>query len=72
MGIVLLGGGVFAFETGIIAHDSPADAIFANVFTWVWLAMFLGYGRQHLSRTKAAGSRGRARRATRSTSCTRR
>jgi surface polysaccharide O-acyltransferase-like enzyme len=51
VGIVVLGGGVFAFEQGIIEHDSPADAIFANVLTWVWLAVFLGYGRQHLSRT---------------------
>jgi glucan biosynthesis protein C len=48
LGITLLVGGVFALETGIIAHDSPADALFANVFTWVWIAVFLGYGRQHL------------------------
>ena len=23
--------------------------MFANIFTWVWLLVFLGYGRQHLS-----------------------
>jgi peptidoglycan/LPS O-acetylase OafA/YrhL len=37
------------FDHGIIARNTPADAIFANAFTWVWLTVFLGYGRQHLS-----------------------
>jgi len=36
-------------EAGIIQHDSPADAILANVFTWTWLMVFLGFGRQYLS-----------------------
>ena len=47
--IVLLVGGLALLELGIIARDTPADALFANVFTWVWLMVFLGYGRQHLS-----------------------
>jgi glucan biosynthesis protein C len=38
-----------AFEVGIVQHDSPADSILANLFTWTWLLAFLGLGRQHLS-----------------------
>jgi glucan biosynthesis protein C len=49
--VALLALGLALFESGIIARDTPADALFANVFTWVWLAVFLGYGRQHLSRS---------------------
>lgn len=49
--VALLALGLALFEQGIIARDTPADALFANVFTWVWLAVFLGYGRQHLSRS---------------------
>jgi glucan biosynthesis protein C len=37
------------FETGVIAHDSIADQLLANVFTWTWLLTFLGYGRAHFS-----------------------
>jgi glucan biosynthesis protein C len=37
------------FETGVLAHDSAADHLLANVFTWTWLLTFLGYGRAHLS-----------------------
>ncbi|HTV19141.1 MAG TPA: acyltransferase family protein [Polyangiaceae bacterium] len=47
--VVLLGAGLVLFEHGIIARDTPADALFANVFTWVWLMVFLGYGRQYLN-----------------------
>jgi len=36
-------------ETGIVRHDSWFDAVGANVFTWLWLLVFLGYGRAHLS-----------------------
>jgi glucan biosynthesis protein C len=43
-------GGLFAlFETGVVEHDSPADSLFANVFTWTSLLAFLGYGRRYLS-----------------------
>jgi glucans biosynthesis protein C len=31
--------------------NSPAGALFANMFTWVWLAVFLAYGHRHLSHT---------------------
>jgi len=34
---------------GLIRHDSVADSILANAFTWTWLMVFLGYGRQYLS-----------------------
>ena len=38
-----------AFETGVLRHDSVADHILANLFTWTWLLAFLGLGRQYLS-----------------------
>jgi peptidoglycan/LPS O-acetylase OafA/YrhL len=47
-GLLLLGG-VALLEAGIVARDTPADAVFANFFTWVWLLVFIGYGRRHLS-----------------------
>lgn len=40
-----------SFAMGLIEHDSRADAIWSNVFTWLWLMVFLGYGRQYLSFT---------------------
>jgi glucan biosynthesis protein C len=49
-GLTLLGGAVPLFELGIISRHTPADALFANLFTWVWLTVFLGQGRQHLNR----------------------
>jgi peptidoglycan/LPS O-acetylase OafA/YrhL len=42
-------GGLALFEGGVIARDTAADSLFANVFTWTWLMVFLGYGRQYLS-----------------------
>jgi glucans biosynthesis protein C len=42
-------GGLTLLETGVIRRDTPADSMFANVFTWVWLMTFFGYGRAHLS-----------------------
>jgi peptidoglycan/LPS O-acetylase OafA/YrhL len=47
--MVLLVAGLALLELRIIERDTPADALLANVFTWVWLTAFLGYGRQHLS-----------------------
>jgi glucans biosynthesis protein C len=38
-----------AFETGILEHDSVADYLLANLFTWAWLLAFLGLGRAYLS-----------------------
>jgi peptidoglycan/LPS O-acetylase OafA/YrhL len=34
---------------GVVEHGSAFDAVFANVFTWLWLLVFLGYGRAYLS-----------------------
>jgi glucan biosynthesis protein C len=48
-GAVLLASAFPLFGLGIIARRTPADALFANLFMWVWLMVFLGYGRQHLS-----------------------
>ncbi|WP_369915918.1 acyltransferase family protein [Xanthomonas sp. NCPPB 3005] len=39
------------FTTGIILHDSLIDRIGSNLFTWLWLMVFLGYGYRYLSRT---------------------
>ena len=38
-----------SFAAGLVDHGSRADAIWANVFTWLWIMVFLGYGRQYLS-----------------------
>jgi surface polysaccharide O-acyltransferase-like enzyme len=38
-----------SFAVGIIEHDSVADSMLANVFTWTWLLVFLGFGRHYLS-----------------------
>jgi len=38
-----------AFNQHLIQHDTPADAVVANVFTWSWVLSMLGYGRRHLS-----------------------
>jgi glucan biosynthesis protein C len=46
--LLLLGATIPLYEAGIIAHDSVADALYANGLTWAWLSVFLGYGRQHL------------------------
>lgn len=40
---------ISGFATGIIRHDSLADHIGANVFTWFWVMVFLGYGYRYLS-----------------------
>ena len=42
-------GGLTLLETGVIARDTPADSLFANVFTWVWLMTFFAWGRHALS-----------------------
>jgi peptidoglycan/LPS O-acetylase OafA/YrhL len=35
--------------TGVIPHDSMADHVGANIFTWLWVMVFLGYGYRYLS-----------------------
>jgi peptidoglycan/LPS O-acetylase OafA/YrhL len=47
--VTVTGALLTMFETGVIEHDSTADHLLANVFTWTWLLAFLGYGRAHLS-----------------------
>lgn len=49
IGVGLFAAAMTLFEYGVIRRDTPADAIVANVFTWWWLMVFLGYGRHHLS-----------------------
>ena len=41
--------GVGALELGIAPRDTPWDAFIANVFTWSWILVFLGFGRKHFS-----------------------
>ena len=45
---VITTGLITLLETGVVDHGSPFDSVFANVFTWLWLLVFLGYGRAHL------------------------
>ncbi|MFC4526718.1 acyltransferase family protein [Dyella halodurans] len=40
---------ILLFNVGVIAHGSAADGIGANIFTWFWMMVFLGYGYRHLS-----------------------
>jgi len=40
---------IWLFHTGAIQHGSAADAIGANIFTWLWMMVFLGYGYRYLS-----------------------
>ena len=47
--LVFTVGLLSSFEAGWLRHGSPADAVLANVFTWSWILVFLGYGRQYLS-----------------------
>jgi glucans biosynthesis protein C len=49
LGLTILLGGLTLIEIGVIDRDTPTDSVFANIFTWSWLLVFLGYGRQHLS-----------------------
>jgi peptidoglycan/LPS O-acetylase OafA/YrhL len=36
------------FNTGLIRHGSVADSLGANIFTWLWVMVFLGYGNRYL------------------------
>lgn len=40
---------IASFELGIIEHDSIADGLGANIFTWLWMMVFLGYGYRYLA-----------------------
>jgi peptidoglycan/LPS O-acetylase OafA/YrhL len=48
-GFTVFGLVLVLFGTGVIKHGSAADAIVANVFTWLWVLVFLGYGYRYLS-----------------------
>jgi len=48
-GLIVFAVVMTLFEYGVIHRNTPADAFAANIFTWCWLMIFLGYGRQHLS-----------------------
>ncbi|ULU25733.1 acyltransferase family protein [Dyella terrae] len=37
------------FKAGVIDHGSVADGLGANIFTWLWVMVFLGYGYRYLS-----------------------
>jgi len=49
LGLLVISGLLALFELGVVQHDSVTDYVCANIFTWLWLMVFLGYGRQHLS-----------------------
>jgi len=42
-------GGLALIEAGVMHRDTAADSVFANIFTWTWIMVFLGFGRQYLS-----------------------
>lgn len=48
-GLLTYVGASLLFEHGVIQRDTPADAFVANVFTWLCVLAFVGYGYRHLS-----------------------
>ncbi|UPG89999.1 acyltransferase family protein [Luteibacter aegosomaticola] len=48
-GSAVLGFLIWALIAGVVPHDSVADHVGANVFTWLWMMVFLGYGYRYLS-----------------------
>ncbi len=46
---VLLVGTITLLVTGVIPHGGWMDAFLANIFTWISLMAFVGYGRRYLS-----------------------
>ncbi|HEY4090481.1 MAG TPA: acyltransferase family protein [Luteibacter sp.] len=48
-GLVVVVALMGALITGVIAHDSIADHVGSNIFTWLWMMIFLGYGYRYLS-----------------------
>ena len=49
LALVVFGTAMLSFKTGAIEHDTAADAVIANIFTWCALMAFIGYGRRYLS-----------------------
>jgi glucan biosynthesis protein C len=42
-------GGLSLINAGVFHRGGSLDAMLANVFTWTWILVFLGFGRQYLS-----------------------
>lgn len=49
MGIVVSVLLIALLVTGAARHDSIIDSVGSNIFTWLWVMVFLGYGYRHLS-----------------------
>jgi len=47
--VTVIVGLLWLFAAGVVQHGSATDSILANVFTWTWILVFLGFGRQYLS-----------------------
>lgn len=48
-GLAVFGAVLVLFGTGAIRHGSTADAFVANILTWFWVMVFVGYGYRYLS-----------------------
>lgn len=48
-GLTVFALAMVLFQTNTIQHGSVADALIANLFMWLWLMVFLGYGYRYLS-----------------------
>ena len=53
LGMLLVLGFAVLRWAGYLPKEGPAEAFLANLFTWVWLLVFLGYGKQWLSFSNA-------------------
>ncbi len=49
LALIVTIGGLSLINAGFIIRGKPADLMLANVFTWLWIMVFLGYGRRYLS-----------------------
>jgi len=49
IGVAVVAALLTLFKIGVVHHDTATDSVCANIFTWMCLLAFLGYGRQHLS-----------------------
>jgi glucans biosynthesis protein C len=49
LGLVVIVGLLTLFAAGVVQHDTVVDHVAANVFTWSWILVFLGYGKRHLA-----------------------
>ena len=49
IGLAVLGGLIALLVTGAVPHGGAVDCVLANVFTWLLVLAFLGYGNRYLS-----------------------